>query len=75
MDELFKAVDEPGWDKEFTVTEEWYKTKEWTTDQEIEFKNWLLMFLIKNLKMHPKMAESTANWFVFSYGWKIKEGY
>jgi len=73
MDKLFQAVGESEWDTKLTKQEEWFRAKEWTTDQEIEFRDWLAWYLITSSNMYAKMAHSAANWFVFEYGWKIKE--
>jgi predicted transcriptional regulator len=69
---MFSFVKET-YTKEFTKTENWYRTREWPKDVELLFRNWLIKYFMQNLDLNKKRATSTADWFLLSYGWKVKE--
>jgi hypothetical protein len=62
----------------------WYNQYEWTVEQEKEFFNWLSKKIRNNktirndvttfsFKPNKIRADKTAHWFVFMWGWKLKE--
>lgn len=60
----------------------WYLKHEWTEEQEEDFKKWFVDYLYKNPKAqkelyyfatkNKKILEKRAEFFVFSYGWRLK---
>lgn len=72
LDEMFKRVGFEKYDSMFTKQNEWYALKTWTLEEQTNFEYWLVKFLVKR-KWNKYLAEKEAMWFVFNFGWKIKE--
>lgn len=74
-DQLFRAVGFDGFDQSFVdkFPYNWYRQKTWTEQQEQEFKKWFIVEYMKTFRHSKKYAQSEASWFLFSYGWKMKE--
>lgn len=51
----------------------WYALHTWTPEQEQEFKKWLTKEFMKDNKLVKKKAESMAQWFLLSWGWKTED--
>ena len=62
---------------------EWFRQNEWMLAEQDDFKAWLVSYLMKNSEARKEMTnirgrskkliEKAALWFVFSYGWRLKE--
>ena len=74
-DQLFRAVGFDGFSQSFVdaYPYNWYRQREWNVEQEAEFKKWFIDEYVKTFKSTRKYAQSEASWFVFSYGWKVKD--
>ena len=53
----------------------WFKKYTMTIEQGEELKEWGERYLIKNIKMSRKKAESEMSWFVLQYGLKYSNFY
>lgn len=61
---------------------EWYLKYEWTPEQEDDFAKWMVDYLFKSSEARKEILSKNikskayikraVNWFLFSYGWKIK---
>lgn len=81
LSEMCKRVGTTIEDVDFQ-TDNWFKLYEWTEEEQEDFKNWLIDYLyVKNksrkvIATNPiknkKHLEKIADWFIFNYGWKIK---
>jgi hypothetical protein len=65
-------------------SKDWFLKYSWTTEQENEFKNWLINYLKKSREARNSLMEwphikdnhnlqKFADSFVFNYGWKVKD--
>ena len=74
-DKLFRAVGFDGFSQSFVdaYPYNWYHQREWNVEQEAEFKKWFTDECTKVFNHSKRHAQSEASWFVFSYGWKVKE--
>ena len=53
----------------------WFQKYTMTIEQGEELKEWGKIYLIKNIKMSRKKAESEMSWFVLQYGLKYSNFY
>jgi hypothetical protein len=53
----------------------WFQKYTMTIEQGEELKEWGERYLIKNIKMSRKKAESEMSWFVLQYGLKYSNFY
>jgi hypothetical protein len=53
----------------------WFQKYTMTIEQGEELKEWGGRYLIKNIKMSRKKAESEMSWFVLQYGLKYSNFY
>jgi hypothetical protein len=53
----------------------WFQKYTMTIEQSQELKEWGERYLIKNIKMSRKKAESEMSWFVLQYGLKYSNFY
>ena len=74
INELFKRVGFKKFDQKFvdSFPMNWYAQKEWTEEDEKEFKEWYADQHQKAFKSTRALALSEASWFLFNYGWKVK---
>jgi hypothetical protein len=72
LDVMFKAVGFDGFDEEFTKQPDWYIKREWSKEQQDEFRDWLIAECRTKLRMRKKQAEVEAGFFLLSWGWKTK---
>jgi len=70
LDMMFNVVGFNGFDEEFIKQPDWYTMKEWSKEQQDEFRNWLISELRTKLRMRKKQAEIEAGFFLLSWGWK-----
>jgi hypothetical protein len=82
LTEMLRRVDPEC--EEFDFTEPlWYRKYEWTVEEENDFKGWLIQQLKKDKELRHDLLDvnstkaivirNAVNWFVFNYGWRIKE--
>jgi hypothetical protein len=81
MQKMFSFVGEHYTDK-YCMVQGWYLLHEWTEQQELEFKQWLYLYLLENkqariqIMEHPtknsKQLHKLCDQFVWQYGWKLK---
>ena len=72
LDMMFKAVGFDCFDEEFTKQPDWYTKREWSKEQQDEFRDWLISECRTKLRMRKKQAEVEAGFFLLSWGWKTK---
>jgi hypothetical protein len=72
LDKMFEMVGFEGFDEDFTKQSDWYTKKEWSIDEQNEFRNWLITECRDKLRMRKKQAEVEAGFFLLSWGWKTK---
>jgi hypothetical protein len=72
IDKMFKAVGFEHFDKEFTKQEKWYTLRQWTSQEENEFKNWFISTAQKELRWSKKTSEKEFSYFNLMYGWATK---
>lgn len=51
---------------------QWYKTRTWTTEEENDFRKWLVAEIKKN-GVSNKKADAEASFFLLMYGWSIED--
>lgn len=60
----------------------WYNDYSWTKEQELEFKNWMVKYLKEHSRIerelfgfmiNDKLRRDRVYYFIFNYGWKLKE--
>jgi len=70
--EMFKRVGLDFPNKELTDKPDWYSEYTWTMDEENSFMQWMENHLHTAHKMPRISARKETEWFILSYGWKIK---
>lgn len=60
----------------------WYLKYTWTREEEDDFAKWFAKYLYDNntarkeltvVAKNKKQIQKAVNWFLFNYGWKIKD--
>jgi hypothetical protein len=69
---MFQEVGFNGFDEEFTKQENWYALREWTVEQQDQYRNWFISECRKKLRMRKSQAEREFGFFLLSWGWKTK---
>jgi len=64
-------------------SDDWYNKYTWTKIQQDDFRDYLTQYLYDNSKArseimsyprkNKKNCKEVADWFVFGYGWKLKD--
>jgi hypothetical protein len=72
LDRMFSIVGFDGFDEEFVKSDNWYLQREWTEEQEREYRNWLFEECRRVLKLTKKQAELEVGYFLLMWGWKTK---
>jgi len=72
LDKMFQAVGFEGFDEEFVKQDNWYMLREWTSEQQDEYRSWFISECRKKLRMRKGQAEREFGFFLLSWGWKIK---
>jgi len=72
LDRMFRAVGFDGFDQEFAKQDQWYLMREWTKDQEDEYRDWFINECRKRLKMTERQAVFEAGYFMLNWAWKTK---
>lgn len=72
LDKMFKEVGFDGFDEEFTKQDNWYQLREWSEEQERQYRNWFMNECQKQLRMNKKAAELETGYFLLMWGWKTK---
>ena len=67
-------------DEKYFKKENWFWDKEWTTEEEQDFKKWLFDYMIKNKRARQELMMFTSkskknvkrfvDEFIMDYGWK-----
>jgi hypothetical protein len=65
FDEIFAWAKEKG--------DEWYYKREWTAEEESDFKDWMFGFLKKKTRWSNHTIDKEIAMFMLNYGWKTKE--
>lgn len=71
--EMFRRVGLPYPCPEITSQENWYWLREWTVDEEEDFKKWMLKKVKKELRLTDHGAKLQVCHFLGDVGWKTKE--
>jgi len=58
---------------ELLENEGWFQAHTWTDAEQEEFVTWVIKSLREKLKMPKGRAEKEARWFVFNYGWVVRD--
>ena len=69
--EMFRRVGEE-YPNILTEQENWWTTRTWTSQEEDDFKEWMLDYLRTKAKMGKAKAETEVSYFLLMWGWKIK---
>lgn len=72
LDKMFAAVGFEKFDREFTNQSEWYTKREWTEEEEREYREWFVNECRSKLRMNKKAANTEAGYFLLQFGWKTK---
>jgi hypothetical protein len=72
LDKMFITVGFDGFDEDFVKNENWYLQREWTEEQEREYRDWLLGECKRVLRLTKKQAELEVAYFLLMWGWKTK---
>lgn len=72
LDKMFMTVGFEKFDREFTNQEDWFTKREWTEEEEREYKQWFVNECKTKLRMNKKAAELEAGYFLLQFGWKTK---
>jgi hypothetical protein len=82
LEEMHKRVGVP-FSSDSCNEEEWYTKHTWTQEEQDSFTEWLANYLHKNIPAQREMYDTVARskkeckkratYFVFSYGWQLKE--
>jgi len=61
----------------------WFYKYEWTHEEENKFKDWMINYLKENAEArnemltvsskNKKILEKAVAWWIFDYGWKVKD--
>jgi len=60
--------------------EDWYLQHNWSIEDELDFKDWLISYLKENkdirlelniINIRKDNLEKFANFFIFNYGWRL----
>jgi hypothetical protein len=70
LDKMFQSVGFDGFDEEFAKQDNWYLLREWTNEQQSEYKDWFISECSKKLRMRKSQAEREFGFFLLSWGWK-----
>jgi len=73
LDRMFREVGFDGFDQEFANQDHWYLKKEWTLEQEQQYRDWFIENCRKRLKMSEKHAIYEAGYFLLNWAWKTKQ--
>lgn len=83
IDKMFEAVGKK-FNPQIPKKPDWFLRYSWTEKQQDEFISWFADYLYKNKDVQLAMYETgsgskkqqteRAQFFVFSYGWKLKDG-
>lgn len=73
LDKLFQSVGFERFDSKFVKQKEWYLKKEWSAEQEKEFKKYFIKEHIKTFGLGKQMAEMEFQWLNLAFGWKGKK--
>lgn len=72
LDKMFTYVGFTSFDEQFTKeNQDWYDKKEWSENQNNEFKQWFISNGMKDLKFSKKAIEKEYSWFILKWGWKL----
>lgn len=72
--EMFRRVGLTYPAPEITKHDKWYTLREWTTEEENDFRDWMKKKLKKDCKyMSAKHIDYEVAMFLLNYGWKHKE--
>lgn len=69
FDKLFKPF---GYNHK-TITQKQWKKLRWTEQEHNKFKEWIIKYLIKNMRWSKYRAEKEASWFMLAYSPAFKE--
>lgn len=72
LKEMFIRVG-ADYNEELVQQEGWFQKYSWSKEEEEDYKEWLINYLVKNLKIPKTMAEESSSWFLLDVGWKYDE--
>lgn len=72
LDKMFMEVGFSEFDEEFAKQDEWYLKREWSEDQERQYRNWFYNECRTKLRMRKKQAELETSYFLLMWSWKTK---
>lgn len=73
FNEMFIRVGFNCFDVDFTKNPNWYTLKSWTMDEENSYRDWFITEYRKRFRSRKAYAEDECRWFLFNYGWTIKD--
>lgn len=63
--------------------QDWYQQYTWTTKEELEFVDWMVEYLYTHKEARQEIMKFPTKrkshikeavwWFIFNYGWKVKD--
>ena len=69
LKEMFLRVGEKYPNKSLTSQPKWYTMRSWTIEEANEFRQWMVAYLRKKLRLNKKRAEAEIAYFLMQYGW------
>jgi hypothetical protein len=68
LKEMFKRVGERYPNKKLTDQRNWYSQRAWTKEQEEDFKQWMIKYLMRR-RYIKQQAEKEVAYFLLMWGW------
>lgn len=71
LKEMFRRVGERYPNPKLTNQHRWYAMRAWTQQEEDDFKDWMVQYLRKKMRLNIKEAQKETSWFMLMYGWAL----
>ena len=85
LNKMCEFAGEEAKPEEFYDDPDWFRKCRWTTAQQEEFRTWFEKHLFKSAKArntimvikskNKMLIKNTVSFFIFNYGWMIREEY